>query len=91
MRNALDHAVLVGLREDASHRLAADLLGDLPDNRAQELLDLMDPEDAKQVRQLLSYADDSAGGLMTTEPVIVGPETSIATCLALVQIGRAHV
>ena len=64
---------------------AADLLGDLPLNRAQELLDLMDPEDAKQVRQLLSYADDSAGGLMTTEPVIVGPETSIATCLALVR------
>lgn len=64
---------------------AADLLGDLPLNRAQELLDLMDPEDAKQVRQLLNYADDSAGGLMTTEPVIVGPETSIATCLALVR------
>ncbi len=43
----------------------------------------MDPEDAKQVRQLLGYEDDTAGGLMTTEPVIVGPETTVATCLAL--------
>jgi CBS domain-containing protein len=64
---------------------AADLLGDLPAPKAAELLDLMDPEEAAQVRQLLNYADDSAGGLMTTEPIIVGPETSVATCLALVR------
>ncbi|MCR6712681.1 MAG: CBS domain-containing protein [Demequina sp.] len=64
---------------------AADLLGDLPVNRAQELLELMDPEDAAQVRQLLGFADDSAGGLMTTEPIIVGPEASIAQCLAMVR------
>lgn len=64
---------------------AADLLGDLPASTAQELLDLMEPDDAKQVRQLMSWADDSAGGLMTTEPILVGPETSVATCLALVR------
>jgi len=64
---------------------AADLLGDLPAHEAAELLELMDPEDAKQVRQLLGYEDDTAGGLMTTEPVIVGPETTVATCLALVR------
>lgn len=62
---------------------AADLLGVLPDLEAQELLELMEPEDANVVRQLLSYEDESAGGLMTTEPIIVGPETSVATCLAL--------
>lgn len=64
---------------------AADLLGDLPATEAEELLELMEPEDAKQVRQLLGYEDDTAGGLMTTEPVIVGPETTVATCLALVR------
>lgn len=64
---------------------AADLLGDLPATQAQALLNLMEPEDARQVRQLLGYADDSAGGLMTTEPVIVGPEATVATCLALVR------
>ena len=62
---------------------AADLLGDLPPAEAAELLELMDPEDANQVRQLLGYEDDTAGGLMTTEPVIVGPETTVATCLAI--------
>ena len=64
---------------------AADLLGDLPAGQAAALLELMEPEDARNVEQLLGYEDDSAGGLMTTEPVIVGPETSVATCLALVR------
>jgi len=64
---------------------AADLLGDLPPVQAAALLDLMEPEDAKQVRELLNYEDDTAGGLMTTEPILVGPEASVATCLALVR------
>lgn len=64
---------------------AADLLGDLPEAERAALLELMKPEDAKSVRQLLTYADDSGGGLMTTEPVIVGPETTIATCLAMLR------
>lgn len=64
---------------------AADLLGDLPAAQAQALLKLMEPEDAEQVRQLLGYEDDTAGGLMTTEPVIVGPEASVASCLSLVR------
>ncbi len=64
---------------------AADLLGDLPETERAALLELMKPEDAKAVRQLLTYADDSGGGLMTTEPVIVGPETTVATCLAMLR------
>jgi CBS domain-containing protein len=64
---------------------AADLLGDLPEGRAAELLTLMEPEDARNVRRLLSYEDDVAGGLMTTEPVMVGPESSVANALALLR------
>lgn len=64
---------------------AADLLGDLPEGRAAELLGLMEPEDARNVRRLLSYEDDVAGGLMTTEPVIVGPESTVANALAILR------
>lgn len=64
---------------------AADLLGDLPEAEAAELLKLMEPDDARQVRQLLSYEDDSAGGLMTTEPIMLGPEATVATALAMVR------
>jgi flagellar motility protein MotE (MotC chaperone)/sporulation protein YlmC with PRC-barrel domain len=64
---------------------AADLLGELPDAQAAELLARMEPEDARDVRRLLAYAEDTAGGLMTTEPVILGPETTIAAALAHVR------
>lgn len=64
---------------------AADLLGDLPDEQAAALLDLMEPEEARDVRRLLAYEDDTAGGLMTTEAVILSPETPIATALAHVR------
>lgn len=64
---------------------AADLLNELPDEQAARLLELMEPEEAKDVRRLLSYDEDTAGGLMTTEPVILGPETSIATALAQIR------
>jgi flagellar motility protein MotE (MotC chaperone)/sporulation protein YlmC with PRC-barrel domain len=64
---------------------AADLLGELPDDQAAELLELMEPDEAKDVRRLLAYEENTAGGLMTTEPVILGPETPIAAALAHVR------
>jgi CBS domain-containing protein len=64
---------------------AADLLGELPDDQQAELLGLMEPDEAKDVRRLLAYEEDTAGGLMTTEPVILGPETPIALALAHVR------
>jgi flagellar motility protein MotE (MotC chaperone) len=64
---------------------AADLLGELPEDQVAELLELMEPEEARDVRRLLAYEDNTAGGLMTTEPVILGPETPIASALAHVR------
>lgn len=64
---------------------AADLLSEMPVEQAAELLELMEPEEARDVRRLLAYEDDTAGGLMTTEPVILGPETTIAAALAHVR------
>ncbi len=67
---------------------AADLLSELPQEQAERLLALMQPDEAKDVRRLLAYDDRTAGGLMTTEPVVLGPEASIAEALA--QIRRAE-
>ena len=64
---------------------AADLLGDLPPETAEDLLQQMEPEDAAPLRRLLSYDENTAGGLMTTEPAILGPDATIAEALAVVR------
>ena len=64
---------------------AADLVAELPREVAANLLELMEPEEAKDVRRLLAYDEETAGGLMTTEPVILAPDDTVATMLAHVQ------
>ena len=53
---------------------AADLLADLPDDRRQRFIAMMDEEDADDVRELLSYPEHSAGGIMTTDYAWARPD-----------------
>jgi Mg/Co/Ni transporter MgtE len=64
---------------------AADLLAELSDVDKDRLLGLMEPEESAPVKRLLEYSFDTAGGLMTPEPVAVGPDATIAEALALVR------
>ena len=64
---------------------AADLLGVLGATQAEALLSRMDPEDSEDVRRLLAHSPDTAGGLMTSEPVVLGPGTTVAEALARVR------
>ena len=61
---------------------AADLLAELPKAEQAVLLDLMEPEEAAPVRQLMSYTPGTAGSVMTSEPVILTPDATVAEALA---------
>ena len=64
---------------------AADLLGVLNPTDAEMLLTRMDPDDSEPVRRLLKHSPDTAGGLMTSNPVVLTPDTSVAEALARVR------
>ncbi|MGW7003466.1 magnesium transporter MgtE N-terminal domain-containing protein [Streptomyces sp. NPDC054933] len=64
---------------------AADLLSELPEEDKERLLTLMRPQDAADMRRLMSYEERTAGGLMTTEPIVLRPDASVADALARVR------
>ncbi|SFJ93460.1 magnesium transporter MgtE N-terminal domain-containing protein [Streptomyces pini] len=65
---------------------AADLLSELPEGDMNRLLELMEPQDAAPVRRLLTYEERTAGGMMTTEPIVLRPDATVADALARVRV-----
>jgi CBS domain-containing protein len=64
---------------------AADLLAEMPPEQRDQLLTAMVPERATDLRRLLTYAPATAGGLMTSQPLIVTPDVSVAEVLARIR------
>lgn len=64
---------------------AADLISELPPERAEDLLDRMEPEEAEDIRRLLRYDVYSAGGMMTTTPIVLPPDATVADALAQIR------
>jgi CBS-domain-containing membrane protein len=69
------------LLEEMEPDEAADLLGDMPRERKEGLLALMEKEDADDVRKLLTYPEESAGGIMTTEFASLHPNLTASEAI----------
>lgn len=66
---------------------AADVLGELSDEKQEEIISYInDEEHADEITELLSYDEDTAGGIMAAELVAVNEKWSVQTCLK--EIGR---
>ncbi|MFM7874054.1 MAG: magnesium transporter MgtE N-terminal domain-containing protein, partial [Actinomycetota bacterium] len=63
----------------------ADVLKEVGSATAEELLNLMEETDAEDIRRLMKYEDYSAGGMMTTDPVILDIEATVADAIAAVR------
>jgi magnesium transporter len=55
----------------------ADLIGDLPETVTQRVLRSLDELDRGRLQRVLTYPQDTAGGLMNTDAVTVRPEVTL--------------
>jgi CBS domain-containing protein len=67
---------------------AVDLLAEMDEEGRSRLLAAMEPDEATPLRRLLTYGENTAGGLMTTEPLALQPTSTVAEALALIRERR---
>ena len=67
----LEPARAADILEEMDPDEAADLVADLSDESREEILGLMEKDEAEEVQELMTYGEETAGGIMTTEFVAV--------------------
>jgi CBS domain-containing protein len=81
----LGHERAADIIEEMDSDDAADLLGELPEEQQEKLLREMDAETADDLRELVAYDEDTAGGLMTTDYVWIYPHRTVAATIAKIR------
>ncbi len=81
----LDLERLLSVLDEMEYDDLTDLLAEMPGEQRTRILEAMEPEEADVVRQLLSYEEGTAGGLMTPEIIVLGPTATVAEALAQVR------
>ena len=81
----LDRDRLVGVFDEMEYDDLADLLGEMAPADQERMLGVMDVDDADVVRRLLAFEEGTAGGLMTPEVIILGPDATVAEALAQIR------
>jgi len=68
---------------------AADLLAELPEEKRQELLKSIAPAESAKIKKLMSYSEDSAGGIM--DPVLISVRENATVAEAINKIRAAEI
>ncbi len=77
----MDTDEVVSVVESLETDDVVDILQDLPDDVADEVLQSMDQQDRQRIESVLSYPEDSAGGLMSTEVLTVRADVTLDVVL----------
>jgi magnesium transporter len=77
---------LVAATENLETDDLADLIQDLPEDVIQQLLISMDEQDRHRLEAVLSYSEDTAGGLMNTDTVTVRPDVTLDVVLRYLRL-----
>ncbi len=73
----MDAEELIAATEDMEVDDLADLFGDLPEAVNERVLRSMDTQDRERLKTVLSYEQDTAGGLMNTDTVSLRPDVTL--------------
>ncbi len=64
---------------------AADLLAELPEEISQKVIISIKPADAAKIRKLMSYSEDSAGGIMDPVVISVPEDATVAEAISKIR------
>lgn len=68
--------------EEMAPDQAADVLAELEEETSEEILDEMETEPKAEVRELLEFEEDTAGGMMNTEYVVLHENATVADAMS---------
>ncbi|NUQ81439.1 MAG: magnesium transporter [Bacteroidetes bacterium] len=75
--DSLGNVEITNIIDELDSDDAADVIQELPEEVAEVVLESISEEDRSEVRELLSYEEDTAGGLMATELIRIHESSSI--------------
>ena len=79
---ALEPEVAADIVDEMAPDQAADALGELEDETSAEILEEMETEPVSDVKELLEYDEDTAGGMMNTEAIVLKEGTTLSEAMA---------
>jgi len=68
---------------------AADLLAEMPDEISEKVFNSLAPADSAEIRKLMSYSEDSAGGIM--DPIVISVQEDATIAEAINKIRAAEI
>ncbi len=78
---ALEPEVAADIVDEMAPDQAADALGELEDETSAEILEEMEIEPVSDVKELLEYDEDTAGGMMNTEAIVLPGDTTLSQAM----------
>ncbi len=82
---SLDTETAADIVEEMSPAEAADALNELEEQTSHDILEEMETEPEIEVRELLEYPEDTAGGMMNTEYIALPEDATVADAMAAIR------
>ena len=87
----LDDEAIKEIVEELDSDDAADLVGDLPAHRAKGIIETVEKDVSQELKKLLPYPEDSAGGIMALEFVAAPADSTVQGAIDLIRQKREEV